>query len=30
MTAGDSWMRSQTAAGPRNEPQNVRPINRNM
>ena len=30
MTGGDSWMRSQTAFGPRNAPQNVRPMSRNM
>ena len=27
---GDSWILSQTAFGPRNEPQNVMPISRNM
>ncbi len=30
MTAGDSWILSQTAFGPRNAPQNVRPMSRNM
>ena len=30
MTAGDSWTLSQISFGPRNEPQNVMPISRNM
>ena len=30
MTGGDSWILSQTALGPRNSPQNVRPMSRNM
>ena len=30
MTQGDSWILSQMAFGPRNSPQNVRPIKRNM
>ena len=30
MTGTDSWILSQISFGPRNEPQNVMPINRNM
>ena len=30
MTGGDSWILSQISFGPRNVPQNVRPISRNM
>ena len=30
ITRGDSWILSQISFGPRNVPQNVRPINRNM
>ena len=30
MTHGDSWTLSQTAFGPRNSPQNVMPMSRNM
>ena len=30
MTRGDSWILSTMAAGPRNSPQKVRPISRNM
>ena len=30
ITGADSWILSQTAFGPRNAPQKVRPIKRNM
>ena len=30
MTGADSWIRSQTSFGPRNTPQKVMPISRNM
>ena len=30
ITGADSWILSQTSFGPRNAPQNVRPISRNM
>ena len=30
MTGGDSWILSQTSFGPRNVPQKVMPMSRNM
>ena len=30
ITRGDSWMRSQISLGPRNAPQKVMPMSRNM